>query len=513
MPEHVVIIGGGLAGLSAGCYARASGYRTTIVEHNLELGGVCTAWERGGYTIDGCIHWLTGGPFEHLYAELGIVPQVSLHTIDEFARYRNVEHGIEIAVTRDLDALARDLSALAPDDSAELTRMMRAALELTTLTPPLDQPPELQGLRDALARVWDEKRQLGTLVHYRKPLGPWLEAHITSHLLRRFFAALLPPEAPALFLLLVLGYLGKGFLSRPVGGTAHFRDALIATYRRLGGAERLHTTVDEVLLDAGRARGVRLADGTMIDSDVVISTASTPETVLRLLGSRYGADETRKRLESWPLFDPIVLVSFGIGSSLEGLPQTLLVDGIVPFQIGGRKNELLYLRVYNDEPRAAPPGHTVVQAMLKTDYDWWARRGAGYMGAKDEIVESVLGLVERNLPYPGLRSVVELTDLATPLTFWTMARSWRGAYEGWLPRGESMFGHVKKTLPGLDAFYMAGQWVEPGGGVPTALHSGRQVIQLLCADRGRTFSTPSLVRRATSAGRPSSTTPGARHPR
>ncbi len=44
---HVLIIGGGLAGLATGCYARASGFRTTLLEHNLALGGVCTAWPRG----------------------------------------------------------------------------------------------------------------------------------------------------------------------------------------------------------------------------------------------------------------------------------------------------------------------------------------------------------------------------------------------------------------------------------------------------------------------------------
>jgi phytoene dehydrogenase-like protein len=38
---------------------------------------------------------------------------------------------------------------------------------------------------------------------------------------------------------------------------------------------------------------------------------------------------------------------------------------------------------------------------------------------------------------------------------------------------------------------MAGQWVEPGGGVPTAIISGRQVIQLVCHDEGRLFATPS----------------------
>jgi phytoene dehydrogenase-like protein len=84
---------------------------------------------------------------------------------------------------------------------------------------------------------------------------------------------------------------------------------------------------------------------------------------------------------------------------------------------------------------------------------------------------------------------VRMLDMATPLTFWRHARSWRGAYEGWMPSSDAFFGHVAKTLPGLQDFYMAGQWVEPGGGVPTALMSGRQLVQILCEREGRTFFT------------------------
>ena len=56
--------------------------------------------------------------------------------------------------------------------------------------------------------------------------------------------------------------------------------------------------------------------------------------------------------------------------------------------------------------------------------------------------------------------------------------------EGWLPTTEK-FGTmvrqgVEKTLPGLEGFYMVGQWVEPGGGLPTVAASGRSVIQMIC---------------------------------
>ena len=47
----------------------------------------------------------------------------------------------------------------------------------------------------------------------------------------------------------------------------------------------------------------------------------------------------------------------------------------------------------------------------------------------------------------------------------------------------------EKTLPGLTNFYMAGQWVEPGGSVPLAAMSARNVVQLICHEDGRKFTT------------------------
>jgi phytoene dehydrogenase-like protein len=232
---------------------------------------------------------------------------------------------------------------------------------------------------------------------------------------------------------------------------------------------------------------VRLADGTIIDADIVVSTASAPETVLRLLGGRYGAAETRQRMEHRKMFQPVVLASYGVATPLTGVPSSLLIDHVEPITVGGVRNEHLYVRIYNEDESFAPPGHTVVQAMLETDYTHWAKTGSQYNAEKDSLGALVLKRLDRHLP--GMREAAQVSDLATPLTFWNAARSWRGAYEGWLPTPDAMFGHVKKVLPGLSGFYMAGQWVEPGGGVPTALLSGRHVTQLICADEGRAFSS------------------------
>lgn len=483
--RHVVIVGGGLAGLSAGCYARASGLRTTIIEHNLALGGVCTAWSRGPYTIDGCIHWLTGGPFQKLYEELGIVPRVALRPLEQFLTYRDAMDGKEVTISRDLDATARALREIAPEDADEIRRLVDGAEHVARLEPPFERPAELATMRDQLATLWGMRHELGTLAHFRAPVGVWAVEHLRSPRLRRLFTRMVPEKATALTLLMILGYLEHGYLSRPEGGTARFRDALVDTYRRLGGEVRIHSTVDEVLVQGDRARGVRLADGAFLDADVVVSTSSAPETVLRLLGGRYGGSETRHRLERWEMFQPIVLASYGVALPLAGVPSTLLVDNVEPLTVGGITSDHLYVRVYNEDASFAPTGHTVVQAMVETDYAHWATRGPRYNSDKDAVGALVLERLDRCLP--GVGAAARLTDVATPITFWSSARSWRGAYEGWLPTAEAMLGHIKKTLPGLDAFYMAGQWVEPGGGVPTALASGRQVVQLVCADLGLPF--------------------------
>jgi phytoene dehydrogenase-like protein len=296
---------------------------------------------------------------------------------------------------------------------------------------------------------------------------------------------MIPEQAPALFLLMVLGYLEKGYLSRPRGGTAAFRDALEHSYRALGGEALLHHTVDEVLVAGNRARGVRLEDGTILEADAVISTASAPETVLRLLGGRFDADATRRRMEQWKLFDPIVLVSFGVAIPYADQSSLQIVDGVPPFKVGDRESNSLYLRVCNDDSSFAPPGHAVVQAMMPTNYEWWATRGNAYNAAKEEVSETALLALEPL--FPGIRAAARMVDVATPITYWGMARSWRGAYEGWMPSPGSFFTHVKKKLGGLDGFYMAGQWVEPGGGVPVSVTSGRQTIELLCNDEQQSF--------------------------
>ena len=110
-----------------------------------------------------------------------------------------------------------------------------------------------------------------------------------------------------------------------------------------------------------------------------------------------------------------------------------------------------------------------------------------YDAEKKDIAIKVIAQLEKHLP--GITGQVEVADVATPMTYIRYTGNWQGSMEGWLPTPKTMImrGGMDKTLPGLENFYMVGQWVEPGGGLPPAATSGRGVIQMICKGDDRPF--------------------------
>ena len=84
--RSVVVVGGGIAGLAAGCYGRLEGYETTVLEQGAGPGGLATCWRRDGYTINGGLALVAGtGPgtaFEKLWRDLGVVPGLKVVDCD-----------------------------------------------------------------------------------------------------------------------------------------------------------------------------------------------------------------------------------------------------------------------------------------------------------------------------------------------------------------------------------------------------------------------------------------------
>ncbi len=99
----------------------------------------------------------------------------------------------------------------------------------------------------------------------------------------------------------------------------------------------------------------------------------------------------------------------------------------------------------------------------------------------------VIGLLEQR--FPGLAAQVEMRDVATAMTWVRYTGNWRASHQGWLMTTKNLSMSMSKTLPGLKSFFMAGQWVEPGGSLPYVAVSGRNVMQMICKKDKRPFVT------------------------
>ena len=135
MEKSIIIIGGGLTGLSAGCYGQMNGYKTTIFEMHDKAGGVCTAWKRKGYTIDGAMNWLVGtkpgSQFYNFWEELGAAQEWKIHNHDRYMINEDKD-GKAFTIYCDADRFEQYLLELAPEDSEvikEFTQAIRIVLE------------------------------------------------------------------------------------------------------------------------------------------------------------------------------------------------------------------------------------------------------------------------------------------------------------------------------------------------------------------------------------------------
>jgi phytoene dehydrogenase-like protein len=261
----------------------------------------------------------------------------------------------------------------------------------------------------------------------------------------------------------------------------------------LGGRVEYRARVTEILVEDDRAAGVRLADGREERFDYVVSAADLHATVYDMLGGRYVDDRVKSWFADFIPFPPLVFIGVGVARAFADVPFS--ASGISlglaePLHLGGQTADHMEFRIRNYDPTMAPPGKTIVTSMLPVDYDYWknlSQDQAAYEAEKEKIASAVVKVLDSR--FPGVAEQVEMVDVATPATFERYTGNWRASFEGWQPTPANLTIEMPKTLPGLDRFYLAGQWVAPGGGLPSGVMTGRQVTQLICHRDGRKFRT------------------------
>ena len=528
--ETMIIIGGGLGGLSTGCYAQMNGYRTQIFEMHEIPGGCCTAWNRRGFTFDCCISWLLGnGPgneMHQIWLELGALQGKQMRHFDVFNIVRGRD-GRAVYFYSDPDRLQAHLLGISPAD-ARLIRDFCAGLrkfrKLVAAYPFL-KPAGLMGRFERWRMLASFLSCANVIRRSISVLMTDYSARFTDPLLREAFNFVLYEKHPAFpvlpfyFQLATHANLSAGV---PECGSLGLATSIEQRYRRLGGEVRYNAKVEQVLVEHDRAVGVRLTDGRQYRADIVVSACDGHTTVMKLLAGRYLDDTyrdlyTRTINEPGMVFPGYVTVFLGLRRAFPaGEPCTThLLDDAVAAELTGIRHPSINVQFRSRHyPELSPPGTSVVYATYFCDIAPWralaegpeqaprtrrgqhlltlpVRRGRDYQAAKRRVLNAIVALLDER--YRGLADAVAVTDVSTPLTQVRYTGNHDGSVLGWQPfvkSGETMERQIKKhgpVLPGLSDFYLSGVWATTGGLIRAAA-AGRHVMQFICRDDGKAFT-------------------------
>jgi phytoene dehydrogenase-like protein len=489
MPKSVIIIGAGIAGLSAGCYARMHGYQTKIFEMHELPGGLCTAWERQGYVFDGCIHYLfgtgEGQAFNQMWKELGAVQgrEMINHTV--LMRVRDMD-GHELIVYANPDELENHLKVLSPQDT-DLTEDLCAGIRqfLDFDLSALQQTPK------ALMDGEDWGKFGLKMMPYVLPLAKWglLSAQdfgkkFKDPFLRRAVPLMFAwPEAPVMAGMQLLASLYTGNAGFPAGGSLEFARAIERRYLELGGELIYKAQVEKILVEDGQAVGVRLYNDEIHTADYIISAADGRTTLFHMLGEEHLPNEIKKLYDGRLPIHSCVQVSLGVSRELTDEPHWVHHLLAEPLHIAGENIEYLSVKHYGFDPSFAPQGKSAIVVMLPSPYQYWQRIYGRRIYDMEQIQVEKQMLAALEQIYPGISAQVEVIDVATPLSYERYTANWQGSSCGWLLTKDTMMMMIQgvdKSLPDVKNFWLAGQWVEPGGSVPVVAASGRNAIQVLC---------------------------------
>ena len=479
--KTVTIIGAGISGLVAGVYAQRSGFKTTILEKAANPGGISTSWKRKGYTFEGGIHWLIGAsernPLHNVWKDTGALGDNNPVFFKDPV-YTLIDGDVTLELSRDL----RSLVNFAPEDRFFLGILRFHVWCFSFFHQPMLDLPGLKVRRPKRFSLL-EFIKMGPAVL----LAPWLLCFSARKYIRRFrnpyvrklLEGVVDPEINALSLIYTLSTFYSGDSGYPEGGSLRMARNMADTFTRLGGVIRYQTPVTCVTPE-----GVMSAEG-LVKSDAVVISVDARTAIDKLFPSPL-QERWARRMRAELVTSQCMFAALGVRCTLPDYPRAMQLALKKPFKAAGLCFDRISVNNYSREGEAyAPAGCTVLTSVLPGScYEYWKKEKeeGRYAEAKKKVLEDFIEAVCSVIL--EIRCKVEVTDLATPLSYQRYCDTFEGSYmSDWLPLRIPPVAPIRYR----DGIYFTGQRTSFSGGLPVAAESGRQTIQALCKDFGMEF--------------------------
>jgi phytoene desaturase len=488
MTKRVIVIGSGFGGLAVAARLALRGHAVTLFEKRDKLGGRAYVYEQNGFRFDGgptviTAPWL----FDEIWTLAGRRREDYFQLVQCDPFYRIFDHtGRHFDYNGDTNFILQQIEQWNPADKAGYERFIHSTKEIFETGMALIDKPFL--------KVGDMVRVAPDLIRlqsYRSVYG-YVSQFIQDAFLRRCFSfhPLLiggnPLDAASLYVL--IHYLEREWgIHYALGGTGAIVDAFGRLLAELGVQVHCSAAVAEILVDGRKAKGVRLADGTIHAADVVVSNADVAWTYLNLIPAHARKKNTDRRIQGYKYSMSLFVIYFGtkrrytdaglahhniiLGERYEGLLRDIFDRKVLPEDFS------LYLHMPTiTDPSIAPPGHEGFYVLspvphLGSGVDW-TKQAKPYRDA-------ILNFLEANY-LPDLQANIVAEHYIDPLHFQNTLNSYLGSAFSVQPiLTQSAWFRPHNQSEDFDNLYFVGAGTHPGAGLPGVLSSAKIVDGLI----------------------------------
>jgi phytoene desaturase len=492
-PARALVIGSGFGGLAAAVRLGARGYRVTVLEQMDAPGGRAYVHRQDGFTFDAGPTIITA-PFllEELWQMCGrrLEDDITLRSIDPFYKVR-FDDGEVFEYTADLERMRAQIARIEPRDVAgfdeflafsqriyDVAFLQLAHVPFNTIGSVLRVIPDLvrlAGFRSVYGQVCR---------HFRSP---------KLRLLFSFHPLLVGgnPMTTTAFYCLIAHLERTLGVHYSDGGVGSLVRGLVGLIEGQGGAVRCNARVERILVESGRAVGVRLAGGEELRSDIVVSNADPAFTYGTLLGEqprrRWTDAKLRRTRFSMSLFvwyfgtrrryDDVYHHTMVFGPRYEGLLQDIFENKRLADDFS------LYLhRPSASDPSLAPPGCDAFYVLSPVPH---LQSGTDWATAAEPYRKRIEARLEETL-LPGLSREIVTSRIMTPIDFEQRLSSVHGAAFSLQPQFfQSAWFRPHNVSEEVANLYLVGAGTHPGAGIPGVISSARVLDSLVPDARAR----------------------------
>lgn len=476
----ILVIGGGVAGLSAGVYAQKHGHQAIVCERHFLAGGNLTGWRRGEYHIDNCIHWLTGtNPNTSTYRmweDLGALGDVAIHQGNSL--YTCDLDGERISLYRDLDKTESEMLKISPDDAKEIRSFFKAVRAVQAM----------EGIagknHNRRASAVECAVSLPILLKYYKLTTGALAEKFKHPLVKRFFNSMLTEHFGSVALIFVIAHYCGDNAGIPVGSSLAMANRMAARFKELGGELMLKKEAIKVNYDGDTARSATFSDGTTIEADYLVLATDPAVAFGKLLDiempkalKKHYENKKEMRFSSYQC---------AFACDLPNVP----FEGDIIFELSDRHkfrlgSKNLIIREFSHEKGFAPEGKNILQTMTFCDehganrfIELYKNKRALYEKRKQRLAEQLKSAIIEKLP--ELDGHIQCIDMWTPATYKRFVDSDIGSYMSFAFSAKVLPIVLGNKIKELKNVVLATQWLQDPGGLPIAAESGKRAIETIC---------------------------------